>query len=73
MGTGEALLDYWKRGLKMMPKPAISYDWYRGFIEYLATIEAHTWFSKIIIFGELLIAVGLILGAFVGVAASSAA
>jgi thiosulfate dehydrogenase [quinone] large subunit len=69
MGTGEALLNYWQRGLKMTPKPAIALDWYRGFIEYLVTIEAHTWFSKIIIFGELLVAVGLILGAFVGVAA----
>jgi thiosulfate dehydrogenase [quinone] large subunit len=69
MGSGEALLSYWQRGLKMTPKPAISYDWYRAFIEYLVSIEAHTWFSKIIIFGELLVAAGLILGAFVGVAA----
>jgi thiosulfate dehydrogenase [quinone] large subunit len=69
MGTGEALLDYWKRGLKMTPKPAIAYDWYRGLIEALVNAEAHTWFSKIIIFGELAVATALILGAFVGVAA----
>lgn len=69
MGTGEALLEYWKRGLKMTPKPTISYDWYRSFIEYLVNAEAHTWFSKIIIFGELAVATGLILGAFVGIAA----
>lgn len=69
MGSGEALLEYWKRGLKMTPKPVIVFDWYRGFIEYLISAEAHTWFSKIIIFGELAIAIGLILGAFVGVAA----
>src|SRR6266513_1937920 len=69
MGTGEALLDFWKRGLKMTPKPAISFDWYRSFIEYLVNSEAHTWFSKIIIFAELAVAAGLILGAFVGVAA----
>jgi thiosulfate dehydrogenase [quinone] large subunit len=35
----------------------------------LVNIEAHTWFSKIIIFGELAVATALILGAFVGVAA----
>jgi thiosulfate dehydrogenase (quinone) large subunit len=35
----------------------------------LVSAEAHTWFSKIIIFGELAVALGLILGAFVGVAA----
>lgn len=69
IGTGEALLEYWKRGLKMTPKPAIAYDWYRGFIEYLVNAEAHTWFSKIIIFGELAVALALIVGAFVGVAA----
>ena len=55
MGTGEALLDYWQRGLKMAPKPAIAFDWYRSFIEFLVNAEAHTWFSKIIIFGELLV------------------
>ena len=69
MGSGEALLEYWKRGMKMTPKPAIAYDWYRGFIEYLINAEAHTWFSKIIIFGELAGAIALILGVFVGVAA----
>jgi thiosulfate dehydrogenase (quinone) large subunit len=69
MSTGEALLSYWQRGLKMTPKPAISYDWYRSFIEFLINEEAHTWFSKVIIFGELLVAAGLILGAFVGIAA----
>ena len=69
MGMGEALLDFWKRGLKMTPKPAISFDCYRSFIEYLVNSEAHTWFSKIIIFAELAVAAGLILGAFVGVAA----
>lgn len=69
MGTGEALLEYWKRGLKMTPKPVIAFDWYRSFIEFLISVEAHTWFSKIIIFGELLVAVGLILGAFTGLAA----
>jgi thiosulfate dehydrogenase [quinone] large subunit len=69
MDTGEALLNYWQRGLKMTPKPAIAFDWYRAFIEFLVNSEAHTWFSKIIIFGELAIALGLILGAFVGITA----
>ena len=69
MGTGEALLEYWKRGLKMTPKPAIAFDWYRSFIEFLVNAEAHTWFSKIIIFGELAVALGLILGALLGLAA----
>ncbi len=53
----------------MTPKPAISYDWYRSFIELLVSAEAHTWFSKVIIFGELMVGAALILGAFVGIAA----
>jgi thiosulfate dehydrogenase [quinone] large subunit len=60
MGSGEALLEFWKRGLKTTPKPAISYDWYRSFIEFLVSSEAHTWFSKVIIFGELANPAGLI-------------
>jgi thiosulfate dehydrogenase [quinone] large subunit len=69
MDNGQALLEYWQRGLKTAPKPVISYDWYRSFIEFLVNSEAHTWFSKIIIFGELAIAIALILGAFTGLAA----
>lgn len=53
----------------MTPKPVIAFDWYRSFVEFLVNSEAHTWFSKIIIFGELAIAAGLIFGAFVGVPA----
>lgn len=37
--NGEALLSYWQRGLKMAPKPAISYDWYRSFIELLVNFR----------------------------------
>jgi thiosulfate dehydrogenase (quinone) large subunit len=69
MGTGEALLEFWTRGLKMTPKPVIAFDWYRSFIEFLANSGAHTWFSKLIVFGELAVALGLILGAFTGLAA----
>jgi thiosulfate dehydrogenase [quinone] large subunit len=69
MDTGEVLLKFWQSGLKMTPKPVIAFDWYRAFIEFLVNSEAHIWFSKIIIFGELAIALGLILGAFTGIAA----
>jgi thiosulfate dehydrogenase [quinone] large subunit len=39
MGTGEALLNYWQKGLQMTPKPAISYDWYRNFSSILSTLR----------------------------------
>lgn len=57
----------------MTPKPVIAFDWYRSFIEFLVNSDAHIWLSKIIIFGELAIALGLILGASTGLAGSSAA
>ena len=34
---GQALLEFWQRGLKMTSKPVIAFDWYRSFIEFLAT------------------------------------
>jgi bacterioferritin (cytochrome b1) len=40
-----------------------------SFVKFLANSGAHTWFSKIIVFGELAVALGLILGAFTGLAA----
>ena len=69
IGTGDALLEFWNRGLKMTPKPVIAVDWDRSFIEFLANSGSHPWFAKLIIFGELAIALGLILGAFTGLAA----
>jgi thiosulfate dehydrogenase (quinone) large subunit len=68
MGSGEALLNFWERALKTSPKPVIAFDWYRDFIQFLVNSEAHTWFSKLIIFGELAVGVALVLGAFTGVA-----
>src|SRR6476620_6239894 len=66
---GQALVEFWQRGLKLTPKPVIAFDWYRSFIEFLVNSAAHSWLSKVVIFGELAIALGLILGAFTGLAA----
>ena len=60
--SGQALVEFWQRGLKMTPKPVIAFDWYRSFIEFLVNSGTHTWLAKVIIFGELAIALGLILG-----------
>ena len=50
-------------------RAAITYDWYRLFLQILIDAQAQTWFAKLIVFGELLVGIGLIVGAFVGVAA----
>ncbi len=69
--TGEALQSYWMNAVAIPEggRPAISFDWYRAFLQALLDMEAHTWFSKLIVFGELAIGLALILGAFVGIAA----
>jgi len=71
-GNGLALKGFWERAVAVPQPPgraAITYDWYRGFLQYLLDVQAYTWFAKIISYGELLIGIALIIGAFVGIAA----
>ena len=71
MSTGDGILGYWTRALGNAPngKPIIVYDWYRTFIQFLVDSGSHPWFAKLIVFGELAVGLGLIVGALVGVAA----
>ena len=69
---GEALKGFWERAV-MIPeapaRPAITFDWYRSFIQALLDSGSYTWFAKLVVAGELLIGVALILGIFTGIAA----
>ena len=71
-GSGRAIRGFWEKALGATPdgQPMISFDWYRGFIQLLADNHAEGWFAKLIVFGEMAVALGLILGAFTGVAAA---
>ena len=72
MVDGTALLGFWKGAVAVPAAPAkaaITYDWFRAFLQVLIDSGSHTWFAKVIVFGELAIGLGLIVGAFVGVAA----
>jgi thiosulfate dehydrogenase [quinone] large subunit len=69
---GAGILAFWTRiaAIPAAPaKPVITYDWYRGFIQLLIDNHAEVVMGKVIAFGETAVGVGLILGAFVGVAA----
>jgi thiosulfate dehydrogenase [quinone] large subunit len=69
--TGEALKGFWQ-GAVALPetgRPAIAFDWYRSFIQFLLDTESYTWFAKLVAYGELLIGIALILGLFTGIAA----
>ena len=71
VGNGEALKGFWTNAIKIPEtgRAAIAYDWYRSFLTYLLDQQAYTWFGKLVAYGELLIGIALIIGAFVGIAA----
>ena len=69
--TGESILAYWTRAVAIPEagRPAISFDWYRSFLQMLIDAQAHTWMGPMVAYGEFLIGVALILGVFTGLAA----
>lgn len=69
--TGDALKGYWTNAVSIPEtgRPPISFDWYRDFLQFMLDTEAYTWFAKLISFGEVLVGIALILGAFTGIAA----
>lgn len=69
--TGDALKGFWT-GAVAIPaegRPPISFDWYRSFLQFLLDNQAYTWFAKLVAYGEVLVGIALILGAFTGIAA----
>jgi thiosulfate dehydrogenase [quinone] large subunit len=68
---GAALRTYWERAAAIpeQGRPPITYEWYREFLNILLAGNHETWFSWIIMFGELAVGAGLILGALTGIAA----
>lgn len=69
--TGESLLGFWTRAVAIPEtgRPPISFDWYRSFIQMLIDTNSQTWFGPLVAYGELLIGIALIIGAFTGIAA----
>lgn len=71
-GSGQGILGFWKNALGTTASgaPIITFDWYRSFLQYLVDTNSAGWFSYVIVFGELAVGLGLIVGAFVGLAAA---
>ena len=71
VSDGSALKGYWTNAIKIPAtgQPPITFDWYRSFLTFLLNVEAYTWFAKLVAYGELLVGIALILGAFTGFAA----
>ncbi len=68
---GSALQGYWQDAVAIPDtgRPAIAFGWYRDFLTMLLNAQAYTWFAKLVAYGELLVGIALIIGAFTGVAA----
>jgi thiosulfate dehydrogenase [quinone] large subunit len=69
---GSALLAYWERAAAIPEapgRPAITYDWYRDFVQFLINGGHEGWFAWAITLGEIAVGLGLIFGALTGIAA----
>jgi thiosulfate dehydrogenase [quinone] large subunit len=70
---GSALQGYWTHAVAIPAtgagSPAITYDWYRTFLQTLLDSQAYTWFGPLIAFGEMAVGIGLIIGCLTGFAA----
>lgn len=65
--TGEALKGFWERAIvipEAPARPAIAFNWYRAFIEFMLESGSYTWFAKLVAVGELVIGIALVLGLF---------
>jgi len=68
---GSALLGYWK-GAVAIPTTghaAITFEWYRSFLQFLIDHNAQTWFAWLVAVGELAVGIALLLGVLTGIAA----
>jgi thiosulfate dehydrogenase [quinone] large subunit len=69
--TGEGLAGYWTNAVAVPEggRPAITYGWYRDFLQYMLDHKWYTWFADVIMWGEVLVGIGILVGALVGIAA----
>ena len=68
---GASLLGFWK-GAVAVPQTghaAITFEWYRSFLQLLIDNGAQTWFAWLVTLGEMAVGLGLLLGALTGIAA----
>ena len=73
--TGEPLKGFWS-GAVAIPaegRPAIAFDWYRSFLQFMLDNGWYSWFGPLIAIGETAIGVALIAGALTGIAAAAGA
>jgi thiosulfate dehydrogenase [quinone] large subunit len=69
--TGEAIKGFWTNAVAIPEtgRAAITFDWYRSFLNMMLDMEAYRFMGPLIAYGELLIGIALVLGLFTGIAA----
>lgn len=70
---GASLAGFWSNAVKIPEatsgaKPPISFEWYRGVLQFMIDNHMQTWFAYLVVFGEIAIGLGLLLGVLVGIA-----
>lgn len=68
---GDSILGYWQRAVTVPEKgsPPITYDWFRDYLQFMIDHRWNGWMTYVIAYGETLVGLALILGAFTGIAA----
>ena len=71
VSTGAALKGFWTKAVQIPAtgSPPVAFDWYRNVVAFMLQNEWYVFFGKLVAYGEVLVGVGLIVGAFVGIAA----
>jgi thiosulfate dehydrogenase (quinone) large subunit len=71
MNGGEALRGFWEQAVVVpeQGRPPIAYPWFREFLQYMLDNGWYTWFAKLVAWGEVLVGLGLLVGALVGISA----
>ena len=72
---GTALGAFWERIVQIPDegRPAITYEWYRDFIQALLDAGAESWFTWLVMIGEIAVGLGLLFGLLTGIAAFAGA
>jgi thiosulfate dehydrogenase [quinone] large subunit len=68
---GASILGFWQGAVKIpeQGRPAITFEWYRGFLQFLIDNHGQGLFGWLIPLGEMAVGLGLLAGALVGIAA----
>jgi thiosulfate dehydrogenase [quinone] large subunit len=71
--AGDKLLAFWQHAVAPPPPgsmPQVALHWYADFLRLLIAHHTQAWFAHLVAWGEFLVGVALILGAFTAVAAA---